>query len=365
MASVEDLIATMNSGVHVGKQGYDISALQAQLAKTLAYNPHAAVNHTFAPYQPISGTAYNPPAPVSSLNSVASTSFNGYATAGNCSQQRPNGRPMPTPQVSYSGFDAPMYSASPRNPAGSANGTRRVNEMSIDQEGDMDIEFEDMRDTDDGQAQGGWVPTGFQPHHFQAQQIPTSHQQQPQQQYDSTSYDMSTSIDLGMAGQMSPRSRSRPRAAVMAFGDQQHNKGIQVSSSSGSDDFSAFAADAFAPVLQDRHSSSYESNHGGGYAGAYDGGGGETIRAGDSGKEGPKDGWEAFRRCTATGGTRSAFAITPTNRTAPGSPTIVPRDQQQQQQPGGGGGGEENSNGVPSPWSGRLRNHPRSGYGPG
>ena len=28
MASVEDLIATMNSGVHVGKQGYDLTALQ-------------------------------------------------------------------------------------------------------------------------------------------------------------------------------------------------------------------------------------------------------------------------------------------------------------------------------------------------
>ncbi|KAJ9115872.1 hypothetical protein QFC22_005014 [Naganishia vaughanmartiniae] len=329
MASVEDLIATMNSGVHVGRQGYDISALQAQLAKTLAYNPHAAVNHTFAPYQPISGSAH-PPAPVSSLTSVASTSFNGYA-AGNSSQQSKSGRPKPTPQVSYSGFDASMYSATSHNPA----------------DGDMDIEFEDTRA--DGGAQGEWVPTGFQPHQFQDQQIP--------QQYDSTNYDMSTSIDLGMAEQMSPRSRSRPRAAVMAFGNQQQNKGMQVSSSSGSDDFSAFAADAFAPVLQDRPCSSYDSNRGGNYA-AYDGG--EAMRAEEPVIDGPKDGWEAFRRCTATGGTRSAFAITPTNRTAPGSPTITPRDYQHQHS----GGGDEGKDDL-SPWSGRLRNRPGSGYGLG
>ncbi|KAJ9107744.1 hypothetical protein QFC21_001205 [Naganishia friedmannii] len=352
MASVEDLIATMNSGVHVGRQGYDLTALQAQLAKTLAYNPHAAVNHTLAPYQPISGTAHIPHAPVSSLTSVASTSFNGYAAAGTCSQQRPNGRPMPTPQVSFSGFDAQMYSSS-YNSAAPGNGARRANGMSIGEEGDMDIEFEDMRDTDDGGAQGGWIPTGFQPHQFQAQQIP-SHQQQ----CDSTSYDMSTSVDLGMAGQMSPRSRSRPRAAVMAFGNQQQNKGMQVSPSSGSDDFSAFAADAFAPVVQDRPSSSYGSNRGGNYAGAYDGSVEET-RAEDTAKEGLKDGWEAFRRCTATGGNRSAFAITPTNRTAPGSPTITPRDYQHHY------GGGDVDNDVSSPWSGRLRNRPRSGYGLG
>jgi hypothetical protein len=264
---------------------------------------------------------------------------------------------MPTPQVSFSGFDASMFSTSPRNPGAPINGTRRAHDTSIDEEGDMDIEFEDMRDTDDSGAQGGWVPTGFQPHHFQAQQIPPQ-----QQQYDTTNYDMSTSIDLGMASQMSPRSRSRPRAAVMTFGNQQSDKGMQVSTSSGSDDFSAFAADAFAPIIQDRHSSSYDSNRGGHY-GTYDhGDDGEEIR--DSTKEGPKDGWEAFRRCTAAGGQRSAFAVTPTNRTAPGSPTIVPRGYQQQQ-PHGGSGSDGARDEISSPWSGRLRTRPGSGYGLG
>lgn len=235
---------------------------------------------------------------MSSLNSVASTSFNnGYA-------QRPSGRPLPTPQVSYSGFDAPMY-GSPRIASGSTS-FGRAKGMSIDE----DMEMEDQGD-------GGWVATGFQPLQYQ----------------EPDNYDMSTSVDLTTLDQMSPRSRSRPRAAAMQEPMSEH------------DDFSAFASDAFAPVVQDAYSSSVDSNRPGSRASASDrhgiGGVGseETTEA--------RDGWEAFRRHNMAGAS-SAFAITPTNRTAPGSPTV------------------DAMRGMvePSPWSGRLRNR-GSGSGSG
>lgn len=330
MASVEDLIATMNSGVHVGKQGYDLSALQvsplpfvshdpnltplqAQLAKTLAYNPHAAVNHTFAPYQPITGSAHIPPAPVSSLNSMASTSFNGTTYP-----QRANGRPMPTPQASFTGFDAPMYGQHASGPIGKSN------EMSIDEEGDMEMETEDdQRAGDEGY---GWVATGFQPLQYQQE-----HQQQPEI-YDTTNFDMSTSIDFDALNQMSPRSRARPRAAAMSYAD---DPPLAVSD----DDFSAFASDAFAPVVGDTYSSSAESNRPQSGGGSNQGRSGVGGASQDSTEPSTRDGWEAFRRHNKAGAA-SAFAITPTNRTAPGSPVVAPMRMAEP---------------PVSPWSGRLR----------
>lgn len=250
---------------------------------------------------------------MSSLNSVASTSFNnGYA-------QRPSGRPLPTPQVSYSGFDAPMYSSSPRIASGSTSTWgKRATGMSIDEDMDMD----DQQGGDAGY--GGWVATGFQP--LQYQQEPDN-------------YDMSTSVDLDALNQMSPRSRSRPRAAAMLE---------DAPIAPEQDDFSAFASDAFAPIVQDAYSSSVDSNRPGSRASASDrhgiGGGGGGV--GSEEETEAKDGWEAFRRHNKAGAS-SAFAITPTNRTAPGSPTVDPTRRMQE---------------PPSPWSGRLRNRPS---GPG
>lgn len=216
---------------------------------------------------------------------------------------------MPTPQVSFSGFDAPMYGnqhASGSAPYGKAN------EMSIDEEGDMEM--------DDRQGECGWVATGFQP---------LQYQQEPEK-YDTTNFDMSTSIDFDALNQMSPRSRARPRAAAMSYADDppvtMHD-----------DDFSAFASDAFAPAVTDTYSSSVDSHQGDEGRNGVGVASGETSDA--TAPSTTRDGWEAFRRHNKAG-TASAFAITPTNRTAPGSPVVDPMRMAEP---------------PTSPWAGRLR----------
>lgn len=198
--------------------------------------------------------------------------------------------------------------------------------MSIDEQGDMEME-DQQGACDDGY--GGWVATGFQP---------LQYQQEPQP-YEN--FDMSTSVDLTELNQMSPRSRSRPRAAAMSVED-----GPMLGSDQ--DDFSAFASDAFAPIVQDAYSSSVDSNRKGSGSNASDRHGIGGGVGSEETTEGARDGWEAFRRHTKAGAS-SAFAITPTNRTAPGSPTVDPMRGMVE---------------PPSPWSGRLRNR-ASGSGSG
>lgn len=206
---------------------------------------------------------------------------------------------MPTPQASFTGFDPVFQHAS------GSTGYGKANEMSIDEEGDMEMED---RDAGDGY---GWVATGFQPLQYQPEE------------YDTTNYDMSTSIDFDALKQMSPRSRARPRAA--AYADDlppTHD-----------DDFSAFASDAFAPVAADAYSSSVDSNPHGGLQDR------NGVGVQETSDPSTRDGWEAFRRHNKAGAA-SAFAVTPTNRTAPGSPVVNPMRMAEP---------------PVSPWSGRLR----------
>lgn len=104
MMDVEDLIASM----HVGKEGYELKALQAHLSRTLGYHSEG-----LPPYQPVQGVQTIPAAPVSSLNSMASTSYNiypsSYQTNSNHLPPMTNKaiRPQCTPAHSFRGFQPP------------------------------------------------------------------------------------------------------------------------------------------------------------------------------------------------------------------------------------------------------------------
>ena len=103
---------------------------QAHLSKTLNYNPD-----NITVYQPVQGVHYIPPPPVSSLNSMASTS---YGTSYHQFPTHPNlgaqpgraSRPQCTPAHSYRGFHP---------------GFGSMNEFQDDQNGGMDVEMDTGR----------------------------------------------------------------------------------------------------------------------------------------------------------------------------------------------------------------------------
>ncbi|WOO77344.1 uncharacterized protein LOC62_01G000934 [Vanrija pseudolonga] len=136
MASMDDLIATINGGMHVGQQSGDLKELHAKLTQTL-HQP--SLNH-YRPIPPATSQGPHdsepvpPPAPVSSWNEPAqpaahllSSAGSAWSTGlGNSPRQTLGGGPLVSPANGSSvafvgrretGFSAPVKNEQPKAPS--------------------------------------------------------------------------------------------------------------------------------------------------------------------------------------------------------------------------------------------------------